>query len=73
MESLIAHTARKERHRLRVVSIDADANAELAEQFRVETVPAIVLIQGRRPVGRLDGRSTGGEIDELIHSALQGG
>ena len=72
MESLIAHTAHKERHRLRVVSIDADANAELAEQFEVETVPAIVLIQGHTPVGRLDGRSTRGEIDDLILSALQG-
>src|SRR5262245_43765922 len=39
MESLIAHVARKERRRLTVVSVDADANIGLAEKLAVTEIP----------------------------------
>jgi thioredoxin len=68
MESLIAHVAHKERDRLTVVSVDADRNSELAERLAVEQIPTLVLVEGRSPVGRLEGRATGGQIDELIHN-----
>jgi thioredoxin-like negative regulator of GroEL len=70
MESLIAHVARKERRRLRVVSVDADENVELAERLSVEQIPTIVLVDGRSLVGKLEGRATGGQIDELINDTL---
>jgi thioredoxin 1 len=66
MESLIAHVGRKERDRLTVVSVDADRNAELAERLAVEQIPTLVLVDGRSPIGRLEGRATGGQIDALI-------
>jgi thioredoxin 2 len=66
MESLIAHVARKERRRLRVVSVDADQNAQLAERLEVDQIPTLVLLEGHSPVGRLEGRATGGQIDDLI-------
>lgn len=67
MESLIAHVARKERQRLRVVSVDADANSDLADRLDVTEIPTIVLVREDAPVGRLEGRATGGQIDELIN------
>ena len=70
MESLIAHIARRERRRLTVVSVDADQNAGLAERLAVEEIPTLVLVKGRAPVGRLEGRATGGQIDALINDAL---
>ena len=70
MESLIAHVARKERRRLTVVSVDADENSTLAERLSVEEIPTLVLVKGRAPVGRLEGRATGGQIDDLINQAL---
>jgi thioredoxin-like negative regulator of GroEL len=70
MESLIAHIARKERRRLTVVSVDADENAGLAERLAVEEIPTLVLVKGRAPVGRLEGRATGGQIDALINDTL---
>jgi len=70
MESLIAHVARKERRRLRVVSVDAEENAELAELLAVEQIPTLVLVEGRSAVGRLEGRATGGQIDALINDTL---
>jgi thioredoxin-like negative regulator of GroEL len=70
MESLIAHVARKERDRVTVVSVDADTNSELAERLAVEQIPTLVLVEGRSPIGRLDGRATGGQIDALIKSLV---
>jgi thioredoxin-like negative regulator of GroEL len=70
MESLIAHVARKERRRLSVVSVDADENVELAERLSVQEIPTLVLVRGRAPVGRLEGRATGGQIDALINETL---
>ena len=46
MESLMAHLARKERARLRVTTIDVTEQPELAERFRVETVPTLALVKG---------------------------
>jgi thioredoxin-like negative regulator of GroEL len=66
MESLVAHVARRERRRLTVVSVDADENAELTERLSVEKVPTLVLVQDRSLVGRLEGRATGRQIDDLI-------
>ncbi len=44
MESLLAHLARKERERLRVRRVDVDASPEVAERFKVEVVPTLVLV-----------------------------
>ena len=66
MESLIAHFARKERQRLRVLSVDADEHSELAGKLAVEEIPTIVLVKGRDAVGRLEGRATGGQIEDMI-------
>ena len=66
MESLIAHFARKERRRLRVVRVDTDDNPELAEKLRVSDVPTIVLLKEKHAVDRLEGRATGLQIEEMI-------
>jgi thioredoxin-like negative regulator of GroEL len=71
MESLLAHLARKERARLRVRRVDVDDNAELAERFRVETVPTLVLVVGKRAVGRLEGRASAPRIEALLEEHLE--
>ncbi|MGZ4399611.1 MAG: thioredoxin family protein [Gaiellaceae bacterium] len=68
MQSLVAHYARKERTRLRVVRVDADENLPLVERLKVDEIPSLVLIKDRRLVGRLCGRATGEEIEELIRA-----
>lgn len=70
MESLIAHVARKERNRLTVVSVDADENTDLVERLSVDQIPTLVVLKDRSPVGRLEGRATGGQIDSLINDTL---
>jgi thioredoxin 1 len=66
MESLIAHLTRKERSRLNVACVDVDAKPELAEQFRVQVVPTIVLVKEKRTVARLEGRVSAPKIERMI-------
>jgi hypothetical protein len=55
MESLVAWVKVTQKKRLRVVDVDAES---------------LVLIKDRRVVGRLEGRVTGREIDDLIRPHL---
>jgi len=70
MESLLAHLARKERARLRILRVDVDEQPELAERFRVETVPTLVLVIGKRVVGRLEGRVSQPRIESMLEPHL---
>src|SRR5881296_396248 len=58
MESLLAHVARKERSRLRVIRVDVDQQPAVAQRFEVSDVPTLVLVKGKRVVGRIDGRAS---------------
>jgi thioredoxin-like negative regulator of GroEL len=73
MESLLAHVARKERDRLRVTEIDVDEQPELAERFRVRTVPTLALVKDNRVVGRLEGRVSAPRIEQLLEAHLDEG
>ncbi len=70
MESLLAHVARKERERLRVSRVDADARPDLAEKFAITDVPTLVLIKDRRPVARIEGRSSAPKIERMLEPSL---
>jgi len=70
MESLVAHVARKERARLRVTEVDIDQQPEVAERFRVTTVPTLVLVRDKRVVGRLEGRVSAPRIEQLLEAHL---
>ena len=71
MESLVAHIARKERQRLRVVQVDVDERADLVERLAVETSPALVLVVGRKAVARLDGRASAPKIEAMLEQHLE--
>jgi thioredoxin-like negative regulator of GroEL len=73
MESLLAHIARKERGRLRVNKIDVDERPELAERFRVQQVPSLALVVGKRVVSRIDGRATAPRIESMLEPHLREG
>jgi thioredoxin-like negative regulator of GroEL len=70
MESLLAHLARKERSRLRIARIDAEAQPEWIERLGVIEIPTLVLIKDRRPVGRLEGRVSAPQIERMISPHL---
>jgi thioredoxin 1 len=70
MESLVAHVARKERSRLRVMQVDVDQHGELATKLAVHLAPTLVLVVGRRAVGRIEGRASAPKIDALLEDHL---
>ena len=70
MESLLAHLARKERRRLRITRIDIDKQPDLAERFKVESIPTLVLVKRKRAVARLDGRVSAPRIEAMLEPHL---
>jgi thioredoxin 1 len=70
MESLLAHLARKERTRLRVIRVDVDHQPELAERFKVTDVPTLVLVKGKRVVDRIEGRVSAPAIETMLEAHL---
>jgi thioredoxin-like negative regulator of GroEL len=73
MESLLAHLARKERSRLRVMRVDVREQPELAERFRVAAVPTLVLVRGKCVVDRIDGRASAPRIEDMLARHLAAG
>jgi thioredoxin 2 len=71
MESLVAHIARKERDRLRVIQVDVDQRADLVEKLAVESVPTLVLVVDRKAVARLDGRASAPRIEAMLEEHLR--
>jgi thioredoxin 1 len=71
MESLLAHLARKERSRLRVARIDAEAQPDWIDRLQITEIPTLVLIKDRRPVGRLEGRVSAPQIERMISPHLE--
>jgi thioredoxin-like negative regulator of GroEL len=70
MESLLAHVARKERDRLRVLQVDVDQRNDLAERLDVTDVPTLVLVVDRKAVARITGRASAPKIDALLEEHL---
>jgi thioredoxin-like negative regulator of GroEL len=70
MESLVAHIARKERGRLRVIQVDVDQRADLAEKLSVDAAPTLVLVVGRKAVARLAGRVSAPKIEAMLEQHL---
>ena len=66
MESLLAHVARKERERVRVMRVDVDERPELSERFKVDVVPTLALVKDKRVVDRLEGRASAPAIERML-------
>ena len=71
MESLLAHLARKERTRVRIMRVDVDEQPDLADKFRVKDVPTLVLVQRNRAVDRIEGRASAPRIESMLERHLQ--
>ena len=72
MESLLAHLARKERTRLRIMRVDVEEQPDLAQRFQVGDVPTLVLVKGKRVVDRIDGRASAPKIESMLARHLAG-
>jgi thioredoxin-like negative regulator of GroEL len=71
MESLVAWVKVTQKQRLSVLELDADRHSGLVARLGVKTAPSLVLVKDRRVVGRLEGKVSGRQIDELISPHLR--
>jgi thioredoxin 1 len=70
MRSVLEEVAGLFAGRLRVVSLDVDENAELADAFDVQSIPALMLIARGRLLGTWVGYQTAGQLAANLESAL---
>ena len=70
MESLLAHLARKERTRVRIMRVEVGDQPELAQKFRVQDVPTLVLVRRKQVVDRLEGRASAPKIEAMLAKHL---
>jgi thioredoxin-like negative regulator of GroEL len=71
MESLVAWVKVTQKRRLVVLELDADRHSSLVAKLGVTSAPSLVLVKDNRVVGRLEGRASGRQIDDLIRPHLQ--
>jgi thioredoxin-like negative regulator of GroEL len=71
MESLVAWVKVTQKRRLDVLELDADRHSSLVAKLGVTSAPSLVLVKDSRVVGRLEGRASGRQIDDLIRPHLQ--
>ena len=68
MESVVASLQTRNRARVAVRVVDADAQPELVEHLGVRDVPAVVFVQDRHPVACLQGRATLEDLEEILRA-----
>jgi thioredoxin-like negative regulator of GroEL len=53
-----------------VTIVDVDEQGDLAERFKVSTVPTLVLVKGKRAVARIEGRASAPRIEQMLEPHL---
>lgn len=70
MASLVAWVKVTQKKRLRVIDLDAERSKPIADRLGIRKIPSLLLVKNRRVVGRLEGRATGRQIEDLIRPYL---
>ena len=56
-----------------MLEVDIDEARRLSNALEVESAPALVLLEGKVVVDRLEGRATGPEIERFLEPHLSAG
>ncbi|HEY5059106.1 MAG TPA: thioredoxin domain-containing protein [Gaiellaceae bacterium] len=66
MESVIASLQARNRGRVAVHRLDADAQPELAAWLGVRSIPTVLFLRDRQPIACLRGRATLEELEQVL-------
>jgi thioredoxin-like negative regulator of GroEL len=66
MESVLARLQVRERDRVRVALVDADARPDIVRKLGVQEIPSIVMIRNRKRFACLRGRATLGDVENAL-------
>ena len=72
VEAFLAHVLQRgQKHRTFAVQrVNCDEHPELVERYAVKQMPTLIVIENRRVLGRLEGRCSRREIEELLEPWL---
>lgn len=56
--------------RVRVIKIDVDQNNALAGQYKIQSVPTLILFKNGKPVWRNSGVTSKGELVKILNQHL---
>jgi thioredoxin-like negative regulator of GroEL len=73
MESVVARLQLRERGRVRVSRVDADARPDVVRRLRVREIPSVVIVKDVMPFAWLPGRATLADIERVIASHGESG
>lgn len=66
MESVIASLQARNRGRVAIHRLDADAQPELTARLGVQLIPTVLFMRDRQPIACLRGRSTLEELEQVL-------
>ena len=70
MAPVLAEVARERQDRLRVVTVDSDANPEIVERFGVMSVPTLLLLSGGKQIDRVVGYTAKPKLLRIVDETL---
>ena len=53
-----------------LVRVSVESRPDLAERFKIATVPTLVLVKGKRSVARIEGRASAPRIEQMLAAHL---
>ena len=68
MESVVASLQSRNRGRVAIRTVDADANADLVARLGVRDVPTLVFVRDAQTVLTLEGKATLEELEQALES-----
>ncbi|RSK36324.1 thioredoxin [Hymenobacter metallilatus] len=71
MAPILEQVANQHQGKLKVIKIDVDRNQAVAQQFRVQSIPTLILFQQGQPVWRQAGVVSAAHISQVVQGVLR--
>ena len=71
MAPILEQVASQHQGKLKVIKIDVDKNQAAAQQFRVQSIPTLILFHKGQPVWRQAGVVPAAQISQAIQGAMK--
>ena len=71
MSPILQQVASQRSGKLRVIKIDVDKNPDVAQQFRVQSIPTLILFNHGQPVWRQAGVVPAAQLTQVVDAHLK--
>ncbi|MCC2548080.1 thioredoxin [Hymenobacter sp. BT175] len=71
MAPILQQVAEQHQGKIKVIKVDVDRNQAAAQQFRVQSIPTLILFQRGQPVWRQAGVVSAPQLSQVLQRFLQ--